>query len=190
MLAKVSGTIEKKFPGRVILSIGPLAFEILVPISLYEELPEEGQRCSLFVTGRLRGEVLELYGFSDWESRELFSRLQNISRVGPRLALNILSVFKPEELAEVVAQADYRRLSQVPGIGPRRAERLCVELRNRLGLTNQTPSPSPIFGEALSSLLNLGFSQKEATKALNQVFREDLELAELIREALKRLSSS
>ncbi len=190
MLARISGTIEKKFPGKVILSVGPVAFEVLVPFSLYEILPEEGKNCTLFVINRLRGESLELYGFSDWESRDLFLRLQGISRVGPRLALNILSVFKPEELTEIVAQADYGRLAKVPGIGPKRAERLGVELRNLLGLPSQRVSPHPLFGEALSSLLNLGFSHEEAEKALGQVFRDDLDLAELIREALKRLSTS
>ncbi|NPB09201.1 MAG: Holliday junction branch migration protein RuvA [Thermodesulfobacteria bacterium] len=190
MLAKVSGIIEKKAPGKVVLSLGAIALEILVPLCVSEELPPEGEECSLFVTERLRGEVFELYGFADWESRELFGRLQSISRVGPRLALNILSVFRPEELSEIVAQADYKRLARVPGIGPRRAERLCVELRNRLGIDPQKAPASPAFSEALSTLLNLGFSRDEAQKALNEVFREDLELSELVREALRKLSAT
>jgi len=191
MLARLTGTIEHKLPGRVVLSLGPIAFEIQVPLSLYEDLPGVGRECTLFVMGRLRGETFELYGFKDWETRELFGQLQGISRVGPRLALNILSVFAPEELSEVVSQADYQRLARVPGIGPRRAERLCLELRSRLGPSKRPgPPPSPFFSEAVSALVNLGFSPPEAEKALKMVFTEDKDLGELVREALKRLSKA
>ena len=189
MLARVSGTIEQKFPGRLLLSLGPVALEIYVPLSLYEKLPPVGNPFTLYVTPRLRGENFELYGFDSWQAREFFARLQGISRIGPRLALNILSVFEPEELEEIVAQDDYRRLAKVPGIGLRRAERLCVELRSRLGLKGRPAfTKPPLWSEALSALENLGFSSQEVEKALQEVYTEDKDLSELIKEALKRLS--
>ncbi len=189
MWARLSGTIELKAPGRVVISLGSVALEVQIPLSLYQELPQEGEKCTLFVMGRLRGEVFELYGFRDWETRELFGQLQGISQVGPKLALNILSVFSREELAEVVAQADHKKLAQVPGIGPRRAERLCVELKARLRTPPRAPSRrTPLFSEALSALVNLGFAASEAEGALNAVFEEGKELGDLVREALKKLS--
>ncbi len=187
MLAQVEGRIQRKEPGRVFLKSGPLVFEIFVPFSLAEELPPVGEKCLLHVSLRIRNEIPELYGFLDAEDRNLFENLQNVSRLGPRLALNILSVFKPREFLEIVARNDVRSLAKVPGIGPRRAERLCVELRSRLGLKK---SPvSPLFEEALSALLNLGFKPEEARSALEKCFREGEDLSEIIKGALKQLST-
>lgn len=189
MLAKVTGTILEKFPGKVLLEVGPMVLELLVPLSLYEYLPAPKSSFSFHVVLRLRGESFELYGFAEEESRELFQRLQSLPRVGPRLALNILSVFAPEEFREIVAEGNVERLSRVPGIGPKRAERLCVELRSRLNLARKSgPRRERFFEEALSALLNLGFSRTEAAAALEGVYQEGEDLANLIRKALKRLS--
>ncbi len=188
MLAQVEGQLQYKEPGRVFLKSGPFVLEILTPFSLSERLPPPGQDCRLYVCLRIRNEIPELYGFLSAEARELFSRLQEVSRLGPRLALNILGVFEPQEFLEIIAQNDVESLSKVPGIGPRRAERLCVELRSRLGI--RKPLTSPLFNEALSALLNLGFSPDEARMALEKSFQEGKDLSEIIKEALKRLSTS
>ena len=186
MLVKISGQLVQKSPGRVLLELGPLVLEVMTPFSLAEKLPAPGEEVDLFVSLKLRNEQPELYGFLSLEERELFEQLQGISRLGPRLALNILGVFSPKEFFQVVAENDIKRLARVPGIGPRRAERLCVECRTRLKLR---PEPrSPLFEEALSALLNLGFSTEEARAALEKVFREGEDLSQIIKEALKRLS--
>ncbi len=187
MLNRLTGTLLEKGPGQVLLELGPVVLEILVPLSLYERLPEPGQRVCLYVVLRFKGESLELYGFADQETRVLFQRLQGLPRVGPRLALNILSVFSPEEFREVIAAGDVERLSQVPGIGPKRAARLCVELRSRLDWSPPQPQSGPME-EALSALLNLGFSRKEALESLKASYQEGMDLALLLRQALKRLS--
>ena len=186
MLAQVEGLLERKEPGRVFLKSGPFVLEILVPFSVMDRLPARGKRCVLYVSFRIRNEIPELYGFLTPEARDLFERLQQVSRLGPRLALNILGVFEPEEFLEIVAQNDVQSLARVPGIGPRRAERLCVELRSRLGV--KKPPVSPLFEEALSALLNLGFSPEEARPALEKTFQEGKDLSEIVKEALKRLS--
>jgi len=189
VLAKVTGTILEKLPGKVLLKVGPIVLEVLTPFSLYEHLPTEGSPFSFHVVLRLRGETFELYGFADDESRELFQRLQGIPRLGPRLALNILSVFSPEKFREVVAGKEVERLSRVPGIGPKLAERLCVELRSRLDLARKPkPKREKPFEEALSALLNLGFSSTEATAALEEVYQAGEETGEIVRKALKRLA--
>ena len=186
MLVKISGHLVQKTPGRILLKVGPLVLEVMTPFSLAERLPAPGEEVELFVSLKMRNEQPELYGFLSLEERELFEKLQGISRLGPRLALNILGVFSPEEFSRVVAENNVERLAQVPGIGPRRAERLCVECRTRLKLK---PEPkSPLFEEALSALLNLGFSYEEARGALEKVFQEGKDLSQLITEALKRLS--
>ncbi|WP_457755757.1 Holliday junction branch migration protein RuvA [Thermodesulfatator indicus] len=169
------------------MATGPVVLEVTVPLNLSQNLPQEGEDYTLYTTLRLRGEVLELYGFNSWDNKIFFEKLISISSLGPRLALNILSVFEPEEFIEAVAKNDVKKLSEVPGIGPRRAEKLCVELRARLELSPQTQSP--LWNEALSALLNLGFAEKEARKALKNVFKEGEDLTVLIKEALKRLSN-
>ncbi len=187
MLTRITGILLEKFPGQVLLELGPVVVEVLVPLSLYEKLPIPGQEISLYVVLRLKGESLELYGFTELEDRALFQRLQGLPRVGPRLALNILSVFSPEQFREVIAAGDVQRLSQVPGIGPKRAARLCVELRSRLDWTSPQTQIGPLE-EALSALLNLGFSRKEALESLKACYKEGMDLALLLRQALKRLS--
>ncbi|OAG28261.1 Holliday junction branch migration protein RuvA [Thermodesulfatator autotrophicus] len=186
MLAQVRGKIVKKIPGKVFMATGSVVLEVSVPLNLSQNLPSEGEDYTLYTTLRLRGEVLELYGFKDWDTKLFFEKLISISSLGPKLALNILSIFEPEEFVEAVVKNDIKKLSEVPGIGPRRAEKLCVELRTRLDLSPQTQSP--LWDEALSALLNLGFAEKEARKALKAVFKEEKDLTTLIKEALKRLS--
>ncbi len=189
MLAKITGIIFKKFPDRLLLEIAPLIFEVFIPFSLYEHLPREGESVSLYVVLRLRADSFELYGFGDWESRQLFEKLQRISNVGPRLALNILSVFNPEEFCQIIRETDIERLSQVPGIGPKRAERLCVELRSRLErIGSMDLRKEKLFEEAVSALVNLGFSIREATSVLKEVYHQDEDVVGLIRKALKRFS--
>ncbi len=186
MLAQIKGRLVKKQPGKILLETGAFTFEINVPFNLAEKLPPVGEEAKLFTSLKIRNDALELYGFLSASARDLFEKLQSISRLGPKLALNILAVFEPEELARVVAENDAKTLAKVPGIGPRRAERLCVEFRARLGL--KPSPPSPLFQEALSALLNLGFSRDEAQEALEKVFQEGKDLSEIVKNALKRLS--
>jgi len=186
VLAGLKGTIVEKKTDRVFLQIGPVVMEVLIPFSLYEKIPPVGQDYTFWVVLNLRGEHLELYGFADQETRNLFKRLQALPRLGPRLALNIVSVFKPEEFTQVVAEGDVERLSRVPGIGPKRAARLCVELRSRLKPEKALPTGGPLE-EALSALMNLGFTRKEATEALQYDSETVTDLDTLLRKALRRL---
>ncbi|HHI96659.1 MAG TPA: Holliday junction branch migration protein RuvA [Thermodesulfatator atlanticus] len=189
MLAEIKGRLKQKQPGKIYLEASPFVFEIYTPFNLDQKLPPPGEVVRLFVSLKIRQETPELYGFLSNEAKTLFERLQTVSRLGPRLALNILATFEPEEFARVVAENDVKSLARVPGIGPRRAERLCVEFRNKLGLIGpRSYGPSPLFHEALSVLLNLGFSNQEARPALEAVFEEGEDLAIIIKKALKRLS--
>ena len=188
MLSEITGQITKKIPGKLWLKTGPLVWEIFVPFTFTENLPPPGEKVRISVCVFLRGETFEMYGFPDDTYREAFLLLSSLPRIGPRLALNLLALFSPQELEEAVRTEDVSALSRVPGIGPRRAERLCVELRARLGLKRRHRERSPIYEEALTALKNLGFSAAEAEEALSQVFTGKEDLDELLRKALKRFS--
>lgn len=188
MFSEITGQITKKIPGKLWLKTGPVVWEISVPFTFTENLPPPGEEVRLSVCVLLRGESLEMYGFPDETYRESFLLLSSLPRIGPRLALNLLALFSPQELEEAVRSEDVPALSKVPGIGPRRAERLCVELRARLGLKRRPKERPPLYEEALQVLKNLGFSAVEAEEALSQVFTGQEDLDELLRKALKRFS--
>ncbi|MBX6422513.1 Holliday junction branch migration protein RuvA [Thermosulfurimonas sp. F29] len=178
----------RKIPGKVWLEVGALVFEVTVPFTLTEKLPAPGQVLRLPICLWIQEGVPELFGFADEESRDTFRLLASLSGVGPRLALNILALFRPEELEEAVRSEDVEALSRVPGIGPRRAEKLCVELRGRLALRKKDRPRPPLYEEALRILRHLGFPVTEAEKALSEVYTGEEDLDALLREALKRLS--
>ncbi len=188
MLSEIRGRIKRKSPGKIWLEVGSLVLEITVPLTLTETLPPPGEEVSLPVCLWIQEGVPEIFGFGDEETRETFKLLASLSGVGPRLALNLLAFFRPEELEKAVQTEDLKALSRVPGIGPRRAERLCVELRGKLALRKKSPARPPVYEEALAVLRNLGFSAREAEEALAQVFSGEEDLDELLKKALKRFS--
>ena len=188
MLAEIRGRLKQKIPGKVWVEAGPLTFEISVPFTLVEELPPSGEEVRLPVCLWVQEGVPELFGFRDQASRETFLLLASLSGVGPRLALNILAFFRPETLEEIVAAEDLEALSRVPGIGPRRAERLCVELRGKLGLKRRPRAEAPLLRQALEALKNLGFPAAEAEEVLHRVYTGQEDLQELLRKALREFS--
>ncbi len=188
MLSEIRGRLKRKIPGKIWLESGPLVFEISVPFTLTETLPPPGEELRLPVCLWIQEGVPEIFGFGDEEARETFKLLASLSGVGPRLALNILAFFRPEELEKAVQTEDLKALSRVPGIGPRRAERLCVELRGKLALKKKSRSRSAVYEEALAVLKNLGFSATEAEETLTEVFTGQEDLDELLKKALKRFS--
>ena len=188
MLSEITGRITRKIPGKIWLKTGPLVWEIMVPFTFTESLPPPGKEVRLPVCVFLRGEVPEIYGLPNETYRETFLLLSSLPRIGPRLALNLLALFSPRELEEAVRSEDISALSRVPGIGPRRAERLCLELRARLGLRRRPREHPPVYEEALAVLKSLGFSAEEAEEALEEVFTGKEDLEELLRRALKRFS--
>ncbi len=184
MLTEIEGKLVKKAPGAVFLKTGPITWELKVPFSL--ELPEEGTRCKFYTCLVIRGEVPELYGFPEESYLEAFKALLGVPRLGPKTALNILAVFPPDALKEVVAEGDAKALSKVPGVGIKKAERLCLELKSKFKA--KPKEPSPILGEALEALLNLGFSREEASDTLREVYETGDRIDRLLTKALRALS--
>lgn len=197
MLYKIRGIVKEIFtPNRLILESGFFFWEIYMPFSLAEILRQNflEKEIEIFIVVLVRkNEYPELYGFLDKEEREVFIKLNSLSKVGPKLALNLLSVFSPEELRKVIEERRVKDLARVPGIGEKRAERLFLELKSLFGKITRKGFTVPldkerILLEAKACLVNLGFQSKEVEEILFKVFEEEDTLEKLIKKALKELA--
>lgn len=186
MIGHLTGRPLEVQAGVVLLEAGGVGYEVRVPLSSHRML--EGQpELSLFVHTHVREDQIALYGFLSREERETFRALLGVAGVGPRTALAVLSGLTPAEVAEAVDSGQWRRLAAVPGIGRRTAERLVVELK---GVLPRPPTPIPLAREdAVSALVNLGYTPRAAEEAVAAILREqpDLGLSELLTRALKAL---
>ena len=175
-----------------------LCWGILIPLNKVELLRNKfkEKELEIYIVPIIRKNVyIEVYGFLKKEERELFLKLNTLSKIGPKLALNILSVFSPEVLRNVVLERNVQELAKVPGIGPKRAEKLFLELKTLFlktsfkGIT-LPPEKELLLEEAKSCLVGLGFSTKEIEKILYRVLTENDTLDTLIKKALKELAPS
>jgi len=198
MLYQLKGIVKEiNPPNKLILQTNECIFwEILIPFNLIEILKENflEKKTLFYVVPILRkNEYIEIYGFLDKEERELFIKLNTLSRIGPKLALNLLSIFSPETLRRIILDKRVQELSKVPGIGPKRAEKLYLELKSLFLKPSQKgiilpPEKEILLEEAKSCLMSLGFQSKEVEKVLYQVFEEKDSLDTLIKKALKEFS--
>lgn len=198
MLYQLKGIVKKiNPPNKLILQTNECIFwEILIPFNLIEILKKNflEKETFFYVVPILRkNEYIEIYGFLGKEERELFIKLNTLSKIGPKLALNLLSIFSPETLRRIILDKRVQELSKVPGIGPKRAEKLYLELKSLFLKTSQKgiilpPEKEILLEEAKSCLMSLGFQSKEVEKVLYQVFEEKDSLDTLIKKALKKFS--
>ena len=198
MLYQLKGIVKEiNPPNKLILQTNECIFwEILIPFNLIEILKENflEKETLFYVVPILRkNEYIEIYGFLGKEERELFIKLNTLSRIGPKLALNLLSIFSPEILRKIILDKRAQELSKVPGIGPKRAEKLYLELKSLFLKPSQKgiilpPEKEILLEEAKSCLMSLGFQSKEVEKVLYQVFEEKDSLDTLIKKALKEFS--
>ena len=186
MIGRVAGTLLAKHPPQVLVDCNGVAYEVDVPMSTFYNLPATGQAVVLHTHFVVREDVQALYGFGTLEERAAFRQLLKISGVGARTALSVLSGMSVSELAQAVAAQDAARLTKVPGIGKKTADRLLLELKGKLA------DARPAAGggsDVLDALLGLGYSEKEALSALRGL-SPGLPVAEGIRAALKALAKS
>lgn len=197
MFYKIRGILKEIIPpNRVIIEKDPLFWEIYIPFNLFEILKRDflERELELYVSALLRkNEYLEIYGFLRKEERELFLKLNTLSKVGPKLALNILSVFTPELLRKLVEEGRTKELAKIPGVGEKRAEKLFLELKGLFGKIPLKGRTIPlekerILSEAKTSLVNLGFNKKEVEEILFKVFGEEDTLESLLKKALRELA--
>ena len=191
MIGRFSGVLLEKPPPQVLLEVQGVGYEIDVPMSTFYNLPNIGERVSLYTHLLVREDAHLLYGFGSESERKAFRQLLKISGVGARTALSLLSGMSVADLVQAVATQDAARLTRVPGIGKKTAERLLLELKGKLGaeltLGVTVNRAAPVAGDVLNALLSLGYNEKEAQYALKHL-PEGLSVSDGIRQALKSLA--
>ena len=177
MIAFLRGRLIEKHPNRLIVDVNGVGYDVQVPLSTFYDLAEPGTEVSLRVHTHVREDQIALFGFGSFLEQQLFERLIGVSGIGPKLALAALSGIDPEDLVRAVRTADVARLSAVPGIGKKTAERITLELKDKLpapsspaGPTSAPPTPADdLRTDLLSALLNLGYHRPLAEKAVDSV---------------------
>jgi len=193
MIGRIQGVLLEKNPPQILVECAGVGYEVEVPMSTFYNLPATGERVTLLTHLVVREDAHLLYGFGSDGERRAFRQLLKISGVGARTALAVLSGLSVGELAEAVTLQETGRLTRIPGIGKKTAERLLLELKDKLGVELAAASApnraAPAASDVLHALLALGYSEKEAVGAVKLV-PEGLAVAEGIRHALKVLSKA
>jgi Holliday junction DNA helicase RuvA len=192
MIARLVGRLAQKSPEALIIDVHGVGYRVMVSLNAFAALPEQGAEVALGIHTHLRETALELFGFLTADEQALFGALITVSGVGPRMALNILSGLPAADLRDALAAGNVNRLIAIPGVGKRTAERLIVELQDRvrkLAATAPADGRGPLDGEAVSALVNLGYRAPDAERAVRTVTAAGArDLAEVIRRALQKLS--
>jgi len=193
MIGRLHGTLVEKNPPQLLLDVQGVAYEVDVPMSTFYNLPNLGDKVTLFTHLVVREDAHLLFGFGSDNERRAFRQLIKISGVGARTALSVLSGMSVTELAQTVTMQEPGRLTKIPGIGKKTAERLLLELKDKLGADLSTGigvnRAAPATSDVLNALLSLGYSDKEALHAVKQL-PEGVTVTDGIKQALKLLAKN
>jgi Holliday junction DNA helicase RuvA len=193
MIGRLSGTLAEKNPPQILLDVQGVAYEVDVPMSTYYNLPNLGEKVSLYTHLVVREDAHLLFGFGSENERRAFRQLIKISGIGARTALSVLSGLSVAELAQAVTMQETGRLTRIPGIGKKTAERLLLELKDKLGADVTTGvgvnRAAPVATDVLNALASLGYSDKEAAHAVKQL-PEGIAVTDGIRQALRLLAKA
>jgi Holliday junction DNA helicase RuvA len=185
VISFLDGVLAEKAAGRVVMAVGGVGYDVLVPTQTLAALPPTGKAARLFTRLHVRDDGMTLYGFGSPDERTLFDHLVTVTGVGPKLALAVLSVLTPDTLRRAIAAADHAVLTQVPGVGKKVAARIVLDLKDRLGLGGDEAATGPI-SEVREALLALGLTPDEAREALASLpANGDRPVEELLRDALR-----
>lgn len=192
MIGQLRGIILQKKAPLLLIDVSGIGYEVFAPMSTFYHLPEIQTEVQLLTHFVVREDAQILYGFLQERERTLFRALIKVSGIGPKVALSILSGITPDEFVQCVQSNDSGRLTSIPGIGKKTAERLIVELRNALSqweesAVNNNASMNNTLEEAISALTTLGYKAKEAKEAITRIYKTDYSSEELIRLALKKM---
>jgi Holliday junction DNA helicase RuvA len=195
MIGYLEGTLKQLDATRALVLAGGVGYELHISLSTYYRLEGKPQ-VALEVYTHVREDALALYGFASSEEKYAFEKLISISGIGPTLAQKILSGIDPADLAEAIAQNDTRKLSSIPGVGKKTAERICLELRDKILLPATTPATSTptrlsVDDDVHSALVNLGYRAKDAELAVDKARQElggDAEFSSVLKRALRHLT--
>ncbi len=191
MIEHVRGVLQYKSPAFVIVETGGIGYKINIPFSNYELLPAKGDEIKINTYLHCREDGLSLYGFLNQKERDLFLLLISISKIGPKSALRMLSSISPSEFKKAIKRGDVATLTDIPGVGKKTAQRLILELKEKIAEAEEEmigTGDEELVKDALSALLSLGYSRNETRKAVKEamnVSKEEIDLASLIKKALK-----
>ena len=193
MIARLSGTVLEKHPNRVVVDVAGVGYDVQVPLSTFYGLGEPGAGITLRVHTHVREDAISLFGFASPLEQDLFERLIAINGIGPKLALAVLSGIDPGELVRAIRTQDVARLTRIPGVGKKTAERIGLELKDRLPQAAPDPlvdapgSGSALRDDLLSALANLGYQRTAAEKAVDAVVKKTPEASfeQALRDVLR-----
>lgn len=205
MIAHLSGTLLSKQATSVILDVAGVGYEVSIPLSTFYELEDPGSNVQLRIYTHVREDALQLYGFKTARERELFLRLISVSGIGPKLGITLLSGMSADEMISSIRANNLAKLTLIPGVGRKTAERLVMELRDKvaslaatdveeeLGTTSDkaaAPTEDSMRADALSALLNLGYQRNAAEKAVTAASSEvgDVSVESILRASLRKLA--
>lgn len=196
MIAQISGTLAQKVPGEIVVDVNGVGYQIFIPLNVFYRLPEIGGRVSLQIYTHVREDALQLFGFHDGAEKQIFLFLTAVSGIGPKLAVNILSGIAAEDLARALREGNQPRLMGIPGVGKKLAERMIVELKDKLmtlpsegAASRPAQGDSQLMQDAVSALVNLGYRRGEAEGNVRAVLKDGAaSLEDILKEALRRIS--
>lgn len=205
MIASLRGVLAHKSPENLVVDVGGVGYEVFFSPTSIHRLPETGEDIHLLIFTNVREDAIDLYGFLEAKEKEMFVLLIGVSGIGPKLALNILSGMEPADLASAICTSDLGRLTKLQGVGRKTAERLCLELKDKVQFIPAADSavlpPAPVAHEdqqsadVISALVNLGYPPANARKTIDRMRATlgesdfgDLSIEELLRQALRSMA--
>lgn len=195
MIARLTGTLVEVATDRVVIDVGGVGYDLAIPLGTFTVLPPAGERATLLVYTNVREDAIQLFGFATAQERYVFERLLSVSGIGPKVALTVLSGLPLPELVSAIASQNARRLASIPGIGRKLAERLGLELKEKMAEFGRIESRDALprtsaVDDAVGALLNLGYKQAQAEAAVMAATREAApdDLNALLEAALRSLA--
>ncbi len=201
MIAYLSGKLLEKQANTAIVDVGGVGYEVLIPLTTFYELGEVGSDVQLRIYTHVREDAIQLFGFKTLRERDLYLKLISVQGIGPKSGIAMLSGMSADEIKIAIRSNDLARLTSIPGVGQKTAERLVIELRDKVGDTTEAGTPldgaprsqipaDAVFDDALSALVNLGYQKNAAEKALNKAAAEGTEISvqKLLRRSLQILA--
>jgi holliday junction DNA helicase RuvA len=187
MIGSLRGIVLSRRPDNVIIEVGGLGYQVNLPLNVLADLPEEGHEVFLHIFTHVREDALQLFGFTSEEEKKIFTVLLGISGIGPKMALNILSGLSYPEFLNAIRTEDVAMLCRIPGLGKKTAQRLILELREKLPA--YTGTKDRVFEDTLSALINLGYKRNTAQEFLEKSYKQGLtDIESLLKETLKHLT--
>ena len=201
VIAHLSGTLLLKLPNSVVIDVGGVGYEVVIPVSSFYDLGDVGAPVSLRIYTYVREDALQLFGFRTTREKDLFLRLMSVSGIGPRLAIAMLSGMPADELIPAIQRDDVGRLTSIPGVGRKTAERIVIELRDKMAalaapgaddeiMAVTSPAPGSVRDDVIAALLSLGYQRAQAEKVVQKIMAQesDQTIEHILRQSLKQLS--